>query len=491
MKQIITLFIASLIAVSLTGQTVKGKAVRQETREQLTKTERFNGHNMERRHVVNKLPAYRENSADPLRSPLEIKQKLDSTIYEEYDEDAGQWVVSSKSEYDYYSDGKIKTQTGFCWIENKGHWLGRTKFEYSYSNNGEMIQQIYNGWDFDTGQWVLDSKLEYTHDNDGNIIQWLYYKMDEESSQWLIVSKCEFVYDGNGNRTLETTYFWNDVTSQWVNFDKTEYTYNNDGNMTSQTEYYWDEGQWTEEYKNEHTYDNDGYLTLIIGSYWELNQWIKEYKEELVYDADGNLILETDYDWDNQWIKNWKWESVFDGNSNLIEEHSYNWEGTWVELFKYDYTYNNSYAYDNLILPIIYNEYYYFYNTYWLEVYNNHMLLTSIRSYPATKDWNEKYKTTYYYSEIDVSGISEASDNNITIFPNPAVDKFQVHNSGFRVSTATIELYDLNGKKLLEKDIPKGTKIIEIDVSSLDSGVYFCKLNTENHSVTKKVIIKK
>jgi len=59
-----------------------------------------------------------------------------------------------------------------------------------------------------------------------------------------------------------------------------------------------------------------------------------------------------------------------------------------------------------------------------------------------------------------------------------------------KVSGATLEIYDLNGKTLLKKQIPTGTETVEIDVSGLESGFYFCRLLVENKSVTKKMIIK-
>ena len=77
------------------------------------------------------------------------------------------------------------------------------------------------------------------------------------------------------------------------------------------------------------------------------------------------------------------------------------------------------------------------------------------------------------------------------IYPNPAVNEFGVSSSEFRVSQATVEIYDLNGRKLLEKTIPKGAETVEIDVSGLESGVYLCRLIMENKSVTKKLIIQK
>jgi len=48
----------------------------------------------------------------------------------------------------------------------------------------------------------------------------------------------------------------------------------------------------------------------------------------------------------------------------------------------------------------------------------------------------------------------------------------------------------LNEKMLIERHFPAGTEEIEIDVSHLPSGVYGCKVSTENKSVTKKLIIK-
>jgi len=84
------------------------------------------------------------------------------------------------------------------------------------------------------------------------------------------------------------------------------------------------------------------------------------------------------------------------------------------------------------------------------------------------------------------------------IFPNPAVSVVSCQLSVVSSESAVVEIYDLNGKKLLEKQIPArpsggpaGTETVEINVSHLKSGVYFCKLNTEKYSITKKLLIQK
>lgn len=86
---------------------------------------------------------------------------------------------------------------------------------------------------------------------------------------------------------------------------------------------------------------------------------------------------------------------------------------------------------------------------------------------------------------------TEADAIAVRVFPNPAVEEFKVQSLRFKVGGATLELYDLNGRKLLEKHIPKGTEEMKVDVSSLQSGVYLCKISTNEYSVTKKLIIQK
>jgi hypothetical protein len=55
----------------------------------------------------------------------------------------------------------------------------------------------------------------------------------------------------------------------------------------------------------------------------------------------------------------------------------------------------------------------------------------------------------------------------------------------------TVELFDLNGRKLLENYFPAGNETTEIDVSHLQNGVYFCRLIVDEKNTIKKLIIQK
>jgi len=105
----------------------------------------------------------------------------------------------------------------------------------------------------------------------------------------------------------------------------------------------------------------------------------------------------------------------------------------------------------------------------------------------------DNYAGFYILQNDLISGDDElpASDNlNFAIYPNPTVNEFRVRNSEFRVSRAALELFGVDGRKLLEKNIPAGSEEVTVDVSMLQSGVYLCRITVDNKSVTKKLVIK-
>jgi hypothetical protein len=111
-------------------------------------------------------------------------------------------------------------------------------------------------------------------------------------------------------------------------------------------------------------------------------------------------------------------------------------------------------------------------------------------------DWSEKWQ---FKTKI-ATGIknTKADAPELNIYPNPAQGKFRVQmpvrllaDSKFRVEQVIIEVYDLNGRKCLEKNIPSGAEDFEVDVSGFGCGLYFCKVSFHNSSEMKKLIIQK
>ncbi|HYX10294.1 MAG TPA: T9SS type A sorting domain-containing protein [Bacteroidales bacterium] len=92
---------------------------------------------------------------------------------------------------------------------------------------------------------------------------------------------------------------------------------------------------------------------------------------------------------------------------------------------------------------------------------------------------------------VDKIEAAPLSELEFQLFPNPAKGKFRVQSQLFKGENVIVEIFDLNGRKILNNNFPAGREKIEIDVNHLQSGVYVCKLSTENKSVTKKIIVQK
>lgn len=84
-----------------------------------------------------------------------------------------------------------------------------------------------------------------------------------------------------------------------------------------------------------------------------------------------------------------------------------------------------------------------------------------------------------------VTGIFDAKDNMISIFPNPVIEKFKV--SGLK-EDVKIEIVDILGKTIITKTINEN---VEVDISVLKEGIYFVMIHHSNGNITSQKIIKK
>ena len=90
--------------------------------------------------------------------------------------------------------------------------------------------------------------------------------------------------------------------------------------------------------------------------------------------------------------------------------------------------------------------------------------------------------------------VDDASNFSFDIYPNPAKDILNVKLSGGALIVSGVHIYDLTGKLIQSTIIenedlnPNATR--QIDISALQTGVYFVKLIDLEREVTKKLIVK-
>ena len=99
--------------------------------------------------------------------------------------------------------------------------------------------------------------------------------------------------------------------------------------------------------------------------------------------------------------------------------------------------------------------------------------------------------TLYKYTKLTTGVKQKLATAKFDVFPNPVQSKLKVQSSKLKVESATAAVFTITGRKCLSKYVPAGSSEVEIDISSLNSGMYFCKIQFGDICVTKKIVVKK
>ncbi|MCL2291370.1 MAG: M6 family metalloprotease domain-containing protein [Bacteroidetes bacterium] len=102
-------------------------------------------------------------------------------------------------------------------------------------------------------------------------------------------------------------------------------------------------------------------------------------------------------------------------------------------------------------------------------------------------------KSTEAYAEIALNGlihlgIDEVDNQNIMIYPNPTTGKLTIAFDKLRVTSDELQIFDIVGKKVSSHHLTISSSHQELDISHLQTGIYFMQIQTENGTITKKVV---
>tara|TARA_R110000772_G_scaffold211163_2_gene321834 strand:- start:1166 stop:2413 length:1248 start_codon:yes stop_codon:yes gene_type:complete len=89
--------------------------------------------------------------------------------------------------------------------------------------------------------------------------------------------------------------------------------------------------------------------------------------------------------------------------------------------------------------------------------------------------------------ENSVLGINNSILDSISIYPNPAQALLTIESPQTNIISATV--YDIRGRKVSEVDF-RNQSIYQIDMSQLETALYFVEITTESGTVTKRVLKK-
>ena len=100
----------------------------------------------------------------------------------------------------------------------------------------------------------------------------------------------------------------------------------------------------------------------------------------------------------------------------------------------------------------------------------------------------------YYLDDLNLSSttslVQDINDSEvINVYPQPAIDNLNIDIKLSNNDVNRLDIYDIQGKVLLSTVVNQNSNSINLDVSELNSGIYFVKVQSKNNLYTKKVQI--
>lgn len=89
----------------------------------------------------------------------------------------------------------------------------------------------------------------------------------------------------------------------------------------------------------------------------------------------------------------------------------------------------------------------------------------------------------YLYTNTPILSIAQNYANRFVVYPSPAQDILTIDNTS-STQILQVKVFDLLGRLVIEKTEGLNT----INVSGLDPGILFIQIETENGTITKKII---
>lgn len=115
----------------------------------------------------------------------------------------------------------------------------------------------------------------------------------------------------------------------------------------------------------------------------------------------------------------------------------------------------------------------------------------------SIKDENMESFSLNFSIQEPVTGVDDDLDNSIntmTIVPNPNKGMARINYNSATSGKVIIRIFDIYGKSLTEnliQNVIEGSNSIELNLSGLPAGVFFCSLSNGENTIVEKLIIVK
>lgn len=356
--------------------------------------------------------------------------------------------------------------------------------KYYYDANGNNTLLTFYVTNPLTQEIMLFGKYTNTFNNN-KIILVKSTLLNLMTNQWENNNMNEYAYDSKGNNTYYRESDWNSNSNNYEPNTSYSYTYNLSNKVTMEIDTIFG-GSTPQINKTDYSYDSKGNNTLKTTYNWDGTTWQKSSKDEYTFDANNNNTLHISYNWNTTWVGNEKIEYTMDASGNPISTITYSWNITlnqWINKQKRSATFNSSINISDVAVLFAQHG-----NA--VSIINQNAPTNQISQNYTNGQWVNDSKTNYYYKDFAPStSIKEMKLLQTNVYPNPSSGNFTVSaNQAF----TKIDVYDITGKLVESIQNFGKSNTLEMNLSTLNNGIYFINAETVNGAVSKsKIIISK
>jgi len=358
------------------------------------------------------------------------------------------WSPDSKTEYFKYAETN-QPSSEITYERKNDEWIPKTKIEYEYYGGMPMGSEHFVWAD---GQWVDKQLYEHIYDANGKLIKSRWSAKSD--NVWIAESQVTFFYDDEVETYREHQKYEN---SEWVNTIREDLTFDENGKETERVVSVWDGSEYNVSSRTRNTYYETGnlheeFVDIFVSEIWEQFQMIKrsytEDNQQATYDVANFDYTTQSWKPENrngstfdEWGRKFEtlWETYQESASPASLGKTSGTEGTWIPTWKDVYSYEVATGIDN-----------------------------------ETEIVSEFHLANNYPNPFN------PTTNISFILPSASVVELTIHSvTGEAVTT------------LVNEQLAAGTYTRVFDASTLTSGMYFYKLQTEGFVEIKKMMLLK
>ena len=350
---------------------------------------------------------------------------------------------------------------------------------FEYNETGQVISETKENFDDD----YLSYKYEYEYDENANIVVLYSQNVNGRHME---------ENDYNENNQIVEKRIYEDYGSGFKFTEKQLYAYQED--LLASILFYVGQNL-RQDKKQEFIYNEYEQLIQVKQYAWVSEQWSSDEVFDFEYDDWGaTLFYAHEINGGDGFWKQWRYRFIYN-DDNEITERTYHmgagtdWNSSPSE--KYLFFYDELKEDETLLLPNIYQ--FDRLDFSWFQsgkkvVKDNFWLADCSLKLHFVESATYSYETITIGSGGGATNVFENKHNtSMQVYPNPTTGELQITNYELQIMNVDIQMFDIMGHNVYSFTCPPANSLT-LNISHLQSGTYFIKIQTENEIITKKIV---